>query len=99
MQRTRYPIFSQDGLPRYVVVWDLHWKIIRCERIDARANFQDALSAEIDLLNRDGWQAESSDTRFGFVFMRRGAERTLLMLTPRDPRCDTPQSFSPFKTR
>jgi hypothetical protein len=96
MQRTRYPIFSPDGLPRYVVVRDLHWRVIRCERIDARANFRDALSAELDRLNRDGWQAESCDTRFGFVFMRRGNERTLLMLTPRDPYSDTPQ-FSPFK--
>jgi hypothetical protein len=67
--------------------------------IDAHANFRDALSAEIARLAADGWQAESSDTRFGFVFVRSEAERRLLMLTPRDPHSDTRQSFSPFKGR
>jgi hypothetical protein len=31
------------------------------------------------------------------VFMRRDAERRLLMLTPRNPEDRTPQTFSPFR--
>jgi hypothetical protein len=30
------------------------------------------------------------------VFIRNGAERRLLMLTPRDPYDTAPQSFDPF---
>jgi hypothetical protein len=30
------------------------------------------------------------------VFVRREAERRLLMLMPRDPYCATAQSFNPF---
>jgi hypothetical protein len=33
----------------------------------------------------------------GFVFMRRGADRRLLTLTPRDPHDATAQSFNPFR--
>ena len=97
MPRTHYPIFSHDGLPRYVVAWDLHWKVLRCERVDAYGNFRDALGAEIDRLHRDGWEAES-DARWGLVFTRRSAERTLLTLTPRDPNSSAPQAFSSFKS-
>jgi hypothetical protein len=34
---------------------------------------------------------------YGFVFVRREAERRLLMLTPRDPYDTTSQSFNPFR--
>jgi len=41
-------------------------------------------------------QAEGS-AEYGFVFIRRETERRFLMLTPRDPYCTTPQSFSPSR--
>jgi hypothetical protein len=43
----------------------------------------------------EGWQAEAT-SEYGFVFIRKGADRQLLMLTPRDPRSTGAQSFNPF---
>jgi hypothetical protein len=53
------------------------------------------MAATLDRLSAEGWQAEATP-EYGFVFLRRGNERRLLMLTPRDPYSTTSQSFSPF---
>jgi len=49
----------------------------------------------IERLEAEGWQAEATP-EYGFVFVRRGTDRRLLTLTPRDPYDTAPQSFSPF---
>ena len=54
------------------------------------------VTATIERLAVDGWQAKA-DTDNGFVFIRREAERRLLMLTPRDPYDTALQSFDPFR--
>lgn len=36
---------------------------------------------------------------YGFVFIRNGAERLLIMFNPRDPNCTAAQSFNPFRLR
>jgi hypothetical protein len=55
------------------------------------------MTAAIDRLAGDGWQAEGG-AEYGFVFIRRGAERRLLALTPRDPYDTRSESFNPFNT-
>jgi hypothetical protein len=55
------------------------------------------MAAVLDRLANDGWQAEATP-EYGFVFIRREAERRLLMLTPRDPCETTAQSFNPFRS-
>jgi hypothetical protein len=55
------------------------------------------MAATIDRLSGEGWQAEATP-EYGFVFIRREAERRLLMLTPRDPQSTGAQSFSPFSS-
>jgi hypothetical protein len=44
-----------------------------------------------------GKQRES-EAGYGFVFIRRGGERRLLMHAPRDPFSTAMQSYSPFKS-
>jgi hypothetical protein len=54
------------------------------------------MASTIERLAAEGWQAEATP-KYGFVFLRREAERRLLSLTERDPYDTTAQSFSPFR--
>jgi hypothetical protein len=56
------------------------------------------MAAAIERLEAEGWQARDT-AEYGFVFIRRQAERRLLMPTPRDPTVLTAQSFSLFSRR
>jgi hypothetical protein len=53
------------------------------------------MAVTIERLEADGWQAEGTP-EYGFVFIRRDADRRLLMLTEKDPADTGRQSFSPF---
>jgi hypothetical protein len=81
--------------PRYVAVWDLHWQVIECQRLEHAADLSGAMAATIERLSGGGWQAEATPD-YGFVFIRCEGKRRLLLLTPRDPYSAGPQSFSPF---
>lgn len=96
MGRYRFIAYVNDGTPRYVVVWDLQWKPLLCQRVAADSDLRIAMTAAIESQIAQGWQVEGS-AEYGFAFMRRAGERRLLMLTPRDPYDRTPQSFSPFR--
>ena len=80
---------------RYAVLWDLQWRIIECVTIAAGADLTSGMSAALARLERAGWQAEGQPD-YGFVFVHRGAERCLLMITARDPGETSRQTFSPF---
>jgi hypothetical protein len=97
MGRYRFPAFNTATTPRYVVLWDLHWQVLDCERLEPDADLSGAMAAAIGRLAADGWEAEGTP-EYGFVFIRNGAERRLLMLTPRDPYSAAAQSFSQFKS-
>ena len=96
MTRYRFPTYDRAPTPRYVVLWDLHWHVLECQGLGPAADLSVAMAAAIERLEAGGWQAESS-AEYGFVFIRRGDGRRLLMLTPRDPYEATAQSFSPFR--
>jgi predicted dehydrogenase len=95
MGRYTFPAFNQAPTPRYVVLWDLHWHVLDCQRLAASADLSGAMAAAIERRAGEGWQAEATP-EYGFVFIRRETDRRLLMLTPRDPYDSTRQSFSPF---
>ncbi len=97
MPRYTFPAFNKASTPRYVVLWDLQWKLIDCQRLEPATDLSGAMTAAIERLDGEGWQAEGS-ANYGFVFIRRAGERRLLMLTQRDPRDTAPQSFSPFRS-
>jgi hypothetical protein len=97
MGRYTFPAFKKASTPRYVVVWDMHWHILECQRLEPAADLSSAMAAAIERLQGEGWQPEGG-TEYGFVFIRRETERRLLMLTPRDPYDTTSQSFSPFRS-
>lgn len=98
MGRYRFPAFNTAYAPRYLVVWDLHWQVLDCRRVEPPVDMSVAMSSAIERAAADGWTAETASP-YGFAFLRRGAERRLLMLTPRDPLCTVAQSFNPFRVR
>jgi len=96
MGRYRFIAYVNDGNPRYVVVWDLQWKPLQCQRLEPHADLRVAMNAAIDAQVAQGWRVEGT-AEYGFVFLRREGERRLVMLTPRNPEDRTPQTFSPFR--
>lgn len=95
MGRYRFTAYVNDANPRYVVMWDLQWKPLHSQRVAPNADLRIAMESAIQALVAQAWAVEGSPD-YGFVFLRRGRERRLLMLTPRDPENRAPQSFSPF---
>ncbi|MHB8723547.1 MAG: hypothetical protein ACYDAH_19440 [Steroidobacteraceae bacterium] len=88
---------SPARTPRFIVLWDLQWRIIDHQRIEPHADLRLAMASTLQQLSSEGWQAEG-DALYGFVFIRRLGERRMLMLTPRDPFAVSQQSFDPFKS-
>jgi hypothetical protein len=86
MGRYTFPAFNKAPTPRYVVLWDLHWQVLECQRLEPAVDLSGAMAATVDRLASEGWQAEG-ETEYDFVFIRRDTEQRLLMLTPRDPYC------------
>ncbi len=95
MARYRHQIYAQAGTPRFCVLFGLQWQVLECSRLEPGADLKAAMTAAISRLADEGWQTEGGE-QFGFVFMRRAAERRLLILTERDPHDMRPQTFSPF---
>ena len=96
MARYSFPVYNKAPTPRYVVLWDLHWHVLGCHRLDAVADLSGAMAEAIQQLAVDGWQTEATP-KYGFAFIRRRTKTRLRMLTPRDPHATTAQSFSPFR--
>jgi hypothetical protein len=95
MGRYTFPALDKASTPSYVVLWDLHWCVLECQRLEPAEDLSGAMAAAIERLEGEGWRSEGS-VEYGFVFIRRETERRLLMLTPRDPYDTTSQSFNPF---
>lgn len=96
MSRYTFPAFNTSTGPRYIALWDLHWRVIDSRRLEPAADLSVAMAAAIERLEGEGWRPEGG-VEYGFVFVRREAERRLLMLTPRDPYSAAQQSFSPVR--
>jgi hypothetical protein len=96
MARYQHDVYAIAKTPRYLVLFDLQWKIIACQRLNAAADLRCAMATTINKLNSDGWMIEGAE-KFGFVFLKRDGIRRLLILTERDPGDLKPQAFSPFK--
>ena len=95
MGRYAFPAFTRAHTPRYLVLWDLHWHPLECQRLKPAVDLSKAMAATLERLASDGWIAEATP-EYGFVFIRCDGARRLLMLTPRDPYTTAAQSFSPF---
>ena len=96
MARYHHNVYASAKTPRYLVLFDLQWKVIECRRLEPCADLHGALNILIDRLVGEGWQPECA-VKFGFVFLNRNGVRRLLILTERDPHDSRPQAFSPFK--
>jgi hypothetical protein len=96
MSRYTFPAFNTSTGPRYIALWDLHWHVLECQRLEPATDLSGAMTTAVERLEAEGWHAEGS-VEYGFVFIRRDTERRLLMLTPRDPCSVVPHSFSPFR--
>jgi hypothetical protein len=96
MPRYHHDVYTSANTPRFVVLFDLQWQIIECERLEPSADLRSAMTSTINRLVSDGWMLEGT-VKFGFVFLNRDGIRRLLILTERDPLDRRAQSFSPFK--
>lgn len=96
MARYHHNVYASAKTARYVVLFDLQWKIIECQRLEPAASLTSALTTAVQRWIDEGWQPESVP-KFGFVFLNRNGVRRLLILTERDPYDARPQTFSPFK--
>jgi hypothetical protein len=94
--RYNHNIYAGAKTARYIVLFDLQWKIIECTRLEPSVDLAKSMAATLQRLIEEGWQPESTQ-RFGFVFLNRSCVRRLLILTERDPRDSSSQAFSPFK--
>lgn len=95
MRRTRHNVYAKRSTAAYAVVWDLEWHVVKAERLEPDTDLYGAMTAFIDRLKVEGWQPESTHEH-GFVFVHRGVERRLVMVTGRDPYGVSRQSFDPF---
>ncbi len=43
MPRYRFPTFVTANAPRYLVVWDMHWALIECQRFEPSADLSAAI--------------------------------------------------------
>ena len=82
--------------PRYLVVWSMFWDCLEFEPVPPLADLKLAMGGALSRLAALGWEAEGAADH-GSVFMRRGNERRLLMLTPRHPHDASSQAFSPHR--
>jgi len=74
MGRYTFPAYNRSPTPSYVVVWDMHWHVLECERLEPAADLSGAMTAAIERLAGEGWKAEATP-EYGFVFVRRETER------------------------
>jgi hypothetical protein len=96
MARYHHNVYANCRTARYIVLFDLQWQIIECQRLEPSADLRGAMTSTIARLSSQGWEAENVP-EYGFVFLNRNGTRRLLILTERDPYDATPQTFSPFK--
>jgi len=96
MARYHHNVYANCKAARYIVLLDLQWQIIDCQRLESCTDLRSAMTSTIDRLAKEGWQPENTP-QYGFVFLNRAGTRRLLILTERDPFDATPQTFSPFK--
>jgi hypothetical protein len=94
----RYPdqVYAKAATPRWIAVFGLQWQHIESQRLEPGADLAGAMAAAIERIAREGWQIEA-EPRFGFAFLRNKSDRRLLMLTPRDPHDNRPQSLNPCR--
>lgn len=96
MGRYRLSAYTPATSARFIVLWDLEWRLIDARRLAPLSDLRAAMAARFEQLAGEGWQAEGG-ADYGFVFVCRGAERRLLTLTPMDPCGEQAQSFNPFR--
>jgi hypothetical protein len=96
MARYHHNVYANAKTARYLVLFDLQWKIIECQLLEPSTDLRNAITTTIDRVASEGWIVERTE-KFGFVFLNRNGVRRLLILTERDPHDTGSQSFSPFK--
>jgi hypothetical protein len=96
MAKYHHDVYAKSKTPRYIVLFDLHSKIIDCQRLEPSTDLHPAMTAAIERLTAEGWEPEGAPD-FGFVFLNRNGIRRLLIPTERDPLDTRSQAFSPFK--
>jgi hypothetical protein len=96
MGRSRHDVFAKAKEPRFVVLWDLQWKVIEVQRLEPATDLYGVLAATVERLRAEGWEIEGAIDH-GFAFVSRGGHRRLLALTERNPADSGRQAFTPWR--
>jgi hypothetical protein len=96
MRRTRHDVFARARQTRYIVIWDMLWRLIDYTEIPPGFDLRASLARAIERHGAEGWQPEGAPDH-GFVFLSRGGERRLLLLTERHPQDQSRQTFDPHR--
>jgi len=51
MGRYAFPAFNTSPSPRYIVLWDLQWQMLACQRLEPAADLSGAMTATIEGLS------------------------------------------------
>jgi hypothetical protein len=88
MPRRRSALIPSDQA-HWLTISDNKRRLIRCQLLPAGTDAKQALQEELARWADLGWQMEG-DLRYGFCFVRCGAERRLIKLSRTDPRLPPP---------
>ena len=72
MGRYTFPAYNKSSTPSYVVVWDLQWQVLECQRLEPKADLSGAMAATIERLEAEGWQGRGWDGIWVRVHQARG---------------------------
>jgi hypothetical protein len=56
-----------------VVLWDMHWHVLDCQRFEPATDLRGATAATIERLAADGWQAEGNSVHVDVLEIGSGA--------------------------
>jgi hypothetical protein len=48
MSHYTFPAFNKSTRPRYAVLWDLHWRVLECQRLEPATDVSGAMATAIE---------------------------------------------------
>jgi hypothetical protein len=60
MARYNHNVYPKSKTPRYLVIFDLQWKITESQRLEPSTDLRRAMTAAIARLIKEGWQPEGT---------------------------------------
>jgi hypothetical protein len=88
-KRSKYDPLALSRQPRWLVLRDMFHNVLDSTELAPGADLRQAFASGLAALEQQGWQSEGASG--AMVFVRRGAERRLLVIHETDPHEPAPQ--------